>query len=430
LRTYLHEFGHALGLWHEQSRNDRETRITVLYDNIVSDYTDQYDKSSGDGAGYGTYDYGSVMHYAVYNGVSKMSNGKQLPTFTVNNSFDPASEVTDASQIGRRDALSGGDLKALSYLYGNIAPTITRVKPTSSTVQIEISNPLSFDMEANAADVEDGSACCKVTWYAWKEGLIGTTTGPNSKASFTFKTLGPQNITATAEDSKGATDSLTFAVNVVHAAPQAEIAQPTTNQTVYRNLPFQLVANTGFAGNSFLTLTCTWSIPGVTPSPKGCNSSVLLGNNFPKGASTISLNVTDQYGGSTTKTVSVNVDELATLGVSIITPANNGSGSVNAGDTITLEKAVINGVAPISRVWTWQPSKQGCAVQTVTVQPAIVIQPGTSPDGYWDLTPQVNILPSGCGWGDGTLTVTVTDKNNQTASASVNFRVEYAPPPN
>ena len=429
LRTYLHEFGHALGLWHEQSRNDRDAYITVQYANIVSDYTDQYDKSSGDGAGYGTYDYGSVMHYSVYNGVSKMSGGKPLPTFTVNRAFDSASEVTNANQIGNRDGLSGGDLKALSFLYGNIAPAIVLVQP-KGTVNLEIGHPFGIDLEATVTDVEDGNACCKVTWYAWKEGTIGTTTGADSKINYQFKTLGPQLVTATVEDSKGATDRVNFAVNVTHAKPDAGISNPTPAATVYRNLPFQLTKLANSAQDIPWDVKCTWTIPGLSPNPTGCATSVLLGNSFPKGSLTITLNVTDKYGGTNSSALNVNVDELATLGVSIVTPANNGSGSVNAGDAVTLEKAVINGVAPISRVWTWQPTKQGCAVQTVTVHPAVVVQPGTSPDGYWDLNDQLSVVPLGCGWGDGTLTVTITDKNNQTTSASINFRVDYAPPPN
>ncbi len=54
---------HALGVWHQQSRSDREDHVTV-YDNRIktgegSQYsiknnTDNYDVP---------YDYGSVMHY-------------------------------------------------------------------------------------------------------------------------------------------------------------------------------------------------------------------------------------------------------------------------------------------------------------------------------------------------------------------------------
>jgi hypothetical protein len=423
LRTYLHEFGHALGLQHEQSRNDRDNYITVLYNNIIDGYKDQYDKSGSKGVPNHTYDYESIMHYPVFNSFSRLDkNNNALPTFSVNGFFDPG-------KIGTGNDLSQGDLLALSHLYGNITPTISLIKPASNTAQVEISHPMGFDMEANVSDVEDGNACCKLTWWAWKDGLVDATTGPHSKVNFQFKTLGPQLVTVTAEDSKGATDSLTFTVNVVHAAPLADIAQPTANQTVYRNKPFQLVADTGHPSNTFLKLTCTWNIPGVNPSPKGCSSSVLLGSSVPKGSVTISLTVTDQYNGSTTRTVNVNVDELATLGVSITDPINNSAATV--GDYLFMRSVVVNGQTPVNKVWTWKANKQGCAPQTLTLEPPITVPIGNIPDGFWNTTGQQN-MANGCGFDNigGTLTVTVTDGNNQTASDSITFKLTYVPPPN
>jgi len=57
-----HELGHALGLWHEQSRKDRNTYITVNLGSIDDDKEYNYDIENASFA-YGPYDFDSVMHY-------------------------------------------------------------------------------------------------------------------------------------------------------------------------------------------------------------------------------------------------------------------------------------------------------------------------------------------------------------------------------
>jgi hypothetical protein len=59
----VHEIGHALGLFHEHSRQDRDTYVSIVDTNIESTALTEYivvNMSTSLGV---DYDYGSIMHY-------------------------------------------------------------------------------------------------------------------------------------------------------------------------------------------------------------------------------------------------------------------------------------------------------------------------------------------------------------------------------
>lgn len=61
--TILHELGHAIGFWHEQSRPDRREYINVLWHNVPSTHRTNFETVAQiNSLGVG-YDYNSVMHY-------------------------------------------------------------------------------------------------------------------------------------------------------------------------------------------------------------------------------------------------------------------------------------------------------------------------------------------------------------------------------
>lgn len=98
-----HELGHALGLWHEQSRNDRDQYINILWENIDEDYRYNFNQHINDGEDFGNYDYQSIMHYTAY-AFSKNGQPTIIP-------------VQEGVMIGQRKQLSAKDIAAVNAMY-------------------------------------------------------------------------------------------------------------------------------------------------------------------------------------------------------------------------------------------------------------------------------------------------------------------------
>lgn len=101
----IHEIAHAVGLYHEHQRPDRDSFIIVNSGNIIEDYKDAFQIIGTPYSYYGaTYDYCSIMHYSAY---AWTWNGN--PTISV--------IQTPPCTIGQRDGLSDLDITTIKRMY-------------------------------------------------------------------------------------------------------------------------------------------------------------------------------------------------------------------------------------------------------------------------------------------------------------------------
>ncbi|XP_028417072.1 low choriolytic enzyme-like [Dendronephthya gigantea] len=120
--TIVHEFLHALGFWHEQSRPDRDDYVTILWQNIRRGVENNFQKHGSEKTtNLGVeYDYESVMHY----GKTAFSVNGQ-PTIIRKN--DPEGQLGQLVYGG----LSAKDAEEINIFYGCKTPGTTAPPPTT-----------------------------------------------------------------------------------------------------------------------------------------------------------------------------------------------------------------------------------------------------------------------------------------------------------
>jgi hypothetical protein len=153
--SVVHEMGHSLGLWHEQSREDRNSKIKVHKENITDADEFNFDQHITDGDDIGAYDFGSIMHYSK---TAFSSNGKDTIEALVPL---PAGVV-----MGQRNALSAGDVNAIHTLYPDWSGINDRwrniggVFPRGAQVDVVARTPNNLDLFICGND-----GCVYTSWW-------------------------------------------------------------------------------------------------------------------------------------------------------------------------------------------------------------------------------------------------------------------------
>jgi Astacin (Peptidase family M12A) len=104
----VHEIFHAVGAWHEQSREDRDRFIRIAWENIQAGREHNFNQHITDGDDIGDYDFDSIMHY---------------PATAFSKNGQPTIVTLGEQQIGQRNGLSAGDIAAVNAMYPMLQPS-------------------------------------------------------------------------------------------------------------------------------------------------------------------------------------------------------------------------------------------------------------------------------------------------------------------
>ncbi len=137
-----HEILHALGVFHEQSRCDRDSRVDIQWANVEAGREGNFDMECDGATDIGDYDFGSLMHY----GLDAFSKNGQ-PTIKLR----PG--ITYSGTIGQRNELSVSDEFTVGFMYGlNNKPPVAVIAPWTGTYFEGDSIPMDASGSTDADD--------------------------------------------------------------------------------------------------------------------------------------------------------------------------------------------------------------------------------------------------------------------------------------
>ena len=144
----IHEIGHAVGLFHEHTREDRDSHVEIVWNNLdsgtaLNNYR-QY--SPADGMDLGDYDHGSIMHYGCWAGTpSGISYNASTMSIKPNNTNRCYTNY-GTYWMGQRNALSTGDIEGVNMLYPEVEMVVVK---SSGNMQGEVL----YDIDATDASI-------------------------------------------------------------------------------------------------------------------------------------------------------------------------------------------------------------------------------------------------------------------------------------
>ncbi len=307
--SVVHEMLHALGIQHEQTRHDRDSFVTINFDNILSGKKHNFEKQSL-AFDLRRYDYDSVMHYGA-NAFCK----KDAADACVGPTIVP---IASGTAIGQRTSMSSGDIAAVNLLYPGLPPTLSITGPSSGSSFSHRSANIFFTTAID--DPEDMAVT--VSWTSNVDGALGT--GTNLTVFTGNLSYGEHVVTARGVDPQGnaASDTVTF--TIINDPPVVDIVQPVPGTfCVNESITFVAdVLDRNEVGGTLADSAVAWRVG--TAAPFGTGASV--DHSFTAaGSYQVNVRATDPLGAYDEDTITIGIDPCTNLPpvVSISSPATD-----------------------------------------------------------------------------------------------------------
>jgi hypothetical protein len=244
--TILHEMGHTVGVWHEQSRPDRNTYVNVNYGAVIKGSRSNFDIVTDNEQDITPYDYASVMEY---------------PAFSFSRNGEPCIESIPAGiPLSNPNGYSAADIDGIERLYGAI--------PTQVTVT---SNPPGLQV------IVDGETITTPATYTWALNSTHTLNVPTTPQ--TLSSTGVSYIYGRWNDSTVESHTITvtpgnnmvtqpatapavtvYQANFIQLVPYVNVVSPTATGTVSPSptpLSYAGLSGSYYIIRQLVTLTAT-----------------------------------------------------------------------------------------------------------------------------------------------------------------------------
>jgi hypothetical protein len=263
--TLLHEMGHIIGLYHEQTRTDRDSYVSVNYNNVIKGtWVSDFSINTQNQQLLTPYDYASVMQYP--SSVDSSNGGPVIETIPAG---IPLQGVQGLPGAGNQD-YSAADKEAVGRLYGAAPTSITVTSnPTGMQVivdSISYTTPHTFSWTLNSThtlsvpdgvqtltgNIENSDPAVSTTFYytygRWNDSTAQThtiTVNPGN-GSPAFPSSAPQ--------------IATYSANFTQLVPYTETVTPSGDGTVSASPAPQTYSGASgsfFVARQDVTLTAT-----------------------------------------------------------------------------------------------------------------------------------------------------------------------------